>query len=153
MVQDRDLGYRRVIASLADLSGAGVLVGIPEREGAELTPEGATVAEYATYNEYGTANGHVPERSFLRSTVDEKRRQYVGAFAKAIGRVLDGRSAVRHELGLIGARAAGDVRHKIRTLREPPNAASTIRQKGSANPLIDTGTLRQAITHVLEEDR
>ena len=32
-----------------------------------------------------------------------------------------------------------------------PNAPSTIRRKGSAQPLIDTGELRKAITYVVDE--
>ncbi len=35
----------------------------------------------------------------------------------------------------------------IKDVKSPSNAASTIKQKGSANPLIDTGNMRQAVTH------
>jgi hypothetical protein len=33
----------------------------------------------------------------------------------------------------------------------PPNAPATIRAKGSDSPLIDTGEMRKAITHVIRE--
>ncbi len=34
----------------------------------------------------------------------------------------------------------------------PPNAPATIERKGSENPLIDTGSMRKAITYVVRED-
>lgn len=45
----------------------------------------------------------------------------------------------------VGLVAAGKVQEFMTELRDPPNAASTIRQKGSDNPLIDTGALRASV--------
>ena len=47
----------------------------------------------------------------------------------------------------VGAKAVGGVKSYMTALKEPPNALSTIKRKGSANPLIDTGELRRAITY------
>ena len=47
----------------------------------------------------------------------------------------------------LGAMAVGEVQKYVTELDTPPNAPSTIRQKGSSNPLINTGALRQSITY------
>lgn len=140
-VEDVDLGMDRLIADLLGLGVAEVYVGV--RSG----PEG-DLATIAAANEFGTSDGHVPERSFLRSTVDEKRGEYAEDLAKVVDDIIDGRGA-RPGLSRIGVRAKADVQRKIRALRTPPNAASTVKQKGSSNPLIDTGRLRQSIDYEL----
>lgn len=50
-------------------------------------------------------------------------------------------------LEAVGAVAAGAVKVYMTDLKTPPNAASTIRKKGSSNPLIDSGAMRQSVTH------
>jgi hypothetical protein len=51
----------------------------------------------------------------------------------------------------MGQLAEGHVKQEITDLRTPPNAESTIRAKGSDNPLIDTGALRQSIRYVIDD--
>lgn len=125
---------------LRSLRGASVQVGIL---GAQ---SGSHLVMYARANEFGVP-GHIPERSFLRSTVREKRDRYGRLMSKAITEVLDGESSKR-AFEKVGVRVVRDVRLKITKLRVPPNAASTIRRKGSSNPLIDTGRMRDSITYV-----
>lgn len=50
-------------------------------------------------------------------------------------------------LEAVGVVAAGKVKVYMTDLKTPPNAASTIRKKGSSNPLIDSGAMRQSVTH------
>jgi len=69
----------------------------------------------------------------------------------AVDDVLDGRSPDR-SLRRLGSVAVGDVQRTIRDIKQPPNAPSTIRKKGSDNPLIDTGRLRQSIEYAIGED-
>ncbi len=146
-VIDRDFGYRRILRNLRQLgkkADIGVFVGV--RSGAGESENGTSMALIAAVNEFGSSDGRVPERSFLRSTVDENNAAYMNRLERATGRAIDqGRGVMRRELGLVGAKVAGDVQRKIRSLKEPPNAPSTIARKGSSNPLIDTGRLRQSI--------
>lgn len=138
-VKDVDLGMDRLIADLFGLGVPLVYVGVRGQADGEL-------ATIAAANEFGTRDGHVPERSFLRSTVDENRAEYAKALGQVLEGVIDGRSATPG-LQRIGVRAKADVQRKIRAIKTPPNAPSTIRQKGSRNPLIDTGRLRQSIDY------
>ena len=50
-------------------------------------------------------------------------------------------------LNKIGVTAVGLVQKYMTDLRTPPNAASTIKKKGSSNPLIDSGALRQSVSY------
>lgn len=56
-------------------------------------------------------------------------------------------------LETVGVVAAGAVRVYMTELKSPPNAPSTIRKKGSANPLIDTGAMRQSVTHQVQSGK
>jgi len=141
---DRDTGFEAVLESLRELGGdPSVYVGVRGQAGQEK-PEGsdATVVEYAAFNEFGTKN--VPQRSFLRSTADENKRKYGEALANAVGETIDGKP-LRLAFGKVGEMGVRDVQQKIRNLATPPNAPSTIKKKGSSNPLIQTGRLRQSI--------
>jgi len=155
-VLDKDKGYKQLMKAMAQLSkDPYILVGITREKGSKK-PDGskATVAEYGTYNEFGTGIVHgrsgaitirVPERSFLRSTVDERRERYFKLLLKAIDDEIMGKHTIRFGFSKVGERAAADVRRKIRTLREPPNAPATIERKGSSNPLVDKGPLIESI--------
>lgn len=150
-VKDIDRGYRQFISHFGDLSGAAVFVGIRQAAGSEIDEEtGMTLVGYATINEFGSSKppgtqGYVPERSYLRSTVDEHNARYSDLIGRSVDKYLMGQGDLKAGLEGVGLIAVRDVQRKIRTLREPPNAPSTIRQKGSSNPLIADGRLVQSI--------
>ena len=60
---------------------------------------------------------------------------------------LSGTMPARQLYELLGAKIASDIQTKIKTLSDPANTASTVKQKGSSNPLIDTGGMRMRVTH------
>jgi hypothetical protein len=145
-VIDRDRGYRRFLRNFSGIGTKQVLVGVRSKEGA-LVPEGGdlNLAEIAAVNEFGSDDGHVPERSYLRSTMLEKESEYVDEVGKIVLAAIQGRQSVDQGLGRLGLRAVRDVQATMRDLDTPPNAPSTIARKGADNPLIDTGRLRQSI--------
>lgn len=153
-VIDRDLGYKRLLENLEDLAlasastigqGPSVFVGV------RAETSSAEEVKIAAVNEFGSADGHIPERSFLRSTVIKQQPKYLRLLTRAVDRSLDGgKASLRRDLELIGLVAVGDVQRTITRLKEPPNAPSTIAAKGGDNPLIDTGRLAQSIDHVVE---
>lgn len=92
----------------------------------------------------------IPARSYIRSTVDERETQYKNLTKQLLGRVIDGNLEKHGALELLGMRVEADIKRKLTTLRTPPNAPSTIRRKGSDNPLIDKGHLRNSIRYVVD---
>lgn len=143
-VVDKDTGYGDLLRAFGDLGEPAVYVGVRGESDSDLLI-------YAGANEFGTEDGHVPERSYLRSTADEKQEEYAEHISKGLGRVIDGTSSIGTELGRVGQRAVRDVQRKIVALKDPPNAPSTIAKKGSSNPLVDEGRLRQSIDYLVEE--
>ncbi|MEN0065940.1 MAG: hypothetical protein AAGA48_27615 [Myxococcota bacterium] len=141
------------IAALSLVRFVDVLEGIPQHAVyvGVRGKEGRQLVEYAAANEFGTADGRVPERSYLRRTVDRNAQRYADLLQEAVEDALD------HEVSTlaleqIGAIAVGDVQRTIVELRTPPNAPSTIAQKGSSNPLIDSGRLRQSIDYEVRDE-
>ena len=132
---------------MSAIDNAGVKVGVQSDAG---TPDKSDtpIVEYAFYNEMGTR--HIPERPFIRSTADEKRRAWNSLIDNVIDQMLRGTVQPKTGLNRLGQQATRDIKDKINAIKDPPNAASTIAIKGSRNPLINTGTLRNSIRHVVE---
>ena len=113
--------------------------------------DGTPVAAVAAWNEFGTKT--IPERPFFRRAVADME----DGVTKILKANIDPEKMVvdRHLADTVGAYAAGQVQESITSLREPPNAPSTIARKrkklhgkkgtGGENPLIDTGFMGSAV--------
>ena len=88
----------------------------------------------------------IPERSYLRAWFDENVDVLQATMEHLIGQVVEGKISGRAALETIGGYVATHVQAYMVDLKTPPNAPSTIRRKGSSNPLIDTGQLKDSIT-------
>ena len=145
---EKDLGYVRILNELAAMETMAVEVGL-QNDGTS-SDDGVLVAHYGAVNEFGTRDGHVPERSFMRSTFDETVNKLVSTRAKIIGGVYAGKLTAEIGAGLLGELHQKDVQKKISSHPPPPNAPSTIAKKGSSGTLVDTGLLRQSVRWVLQ---
>lgn len=108
------------------------------------------------FMEIGVTGPHeivIPARPFIRSTMDERRERYGADATRLWNQILEGRQTLRGGLALLGQLVERDIRMKIRTLRTPPNAPSTIAKKGSDNPLIDTGAMRGSVRYAVKTDK
>lgn len=148
---ERDRGWKRIKSDLKAASAPRhVAIGIQGSEatashkGATESGQRKTVAEVGAVHEFG--GGRIPQRSFLRATVDKHAARY-RKLLKGVGlAVIDGKTDIPTGLGLVGEQAVGDVKQRIADGIPPPNAASTIRRKKSSKPLIHHGQLRNSIT-------
>lgn len=102
--------------------------------------------DIGTIHEYGLG---VPERSFIRATIDEHAERYTKQAKELLGRVLDGKLSADDALALLGEVVKRDIIQRINEGIDPPNAPATIAEKGSSKPLIDTGSLKQSIDYVV----
>jgi len=134
------------VAGLAKIHGEGVKVGILEGTGEHNNADnGQTVSQIAAWNEFGT--DMIPERPFLRGTVAKYNDEYKDTLRKVVQEVLNARDPASHAaIDRLALKVVADVKNTITELKDPPNADATIAAKGSDNPLIDTGQLRQSIT-------
>lgn len=112
-------------------------------------PDGTQVAAVAAWNEFGTErNGqqHVPERPFMRNAIAGSENDLLDVLHENVdpeNMVVDERTA-----GKLGLTLSDAISRSIETLRDPPNAPSTIARKKkdkSANPLVDTGVMKNSV--------
>lgn len=87
----------------------------------------------------------IPERSFLRTGHDENADRIIKQTERALGQVVAGEMSVDDMLDLYGQQMATAIKAYIRDISTPPNHPYTIEQKGSSNPLVDTGNLISSI--------
>lgn len=157
-VVDIDLGYGKIKKDLSKLGKKYVSVGFQESavthyqsKGDRTQQPGVSVAQYAAYNEFGTAT--IPQRSFMRTAIDENINKLDDFVGQKYREVSEGKISIDQALGLIGQAVIGLIQRKIRQITQPPNAASTIKIKGSSKPLIDFGQMIQSVTYVIRSNK
>jgi hypothetical protein len=139
-----------------------VKVGVTEDVGAQTVDGGATVAEYATWNELGvlgppiSQNGggkwFIPPRPFVRNFADGKRELIAKTMEKLVSRVSGGKLKAETAMVYLGKYGEDGVRTSLREGPFTPNADSTIAKKGSGKaPLMDKSTLKKSIRYQVIE--
>jgi hypothetical protein len=108
-------------------------------------PKPITIAQLAAVHEYGSSDGHIPQRSFFISTLTENRRKIEKRLKKLAGQILDGGMNERKGLGAIAEWVKGLIKSKIASNIPPQNADSTVKRKGSSHTLIDTGQMINSV--------
>ena len=146
-------GLRRAFQGVLE-GPRGVRVGVLNDA---TTEDGKSVAEYAAYNEFGTAT--IPPRPFLRTTIAEQRDKW-GALAKRYlqaGIAAGSPAAGRMAMEAAGRQAQVDIQDKIMSNMPPPNAPATAARKakrkggGYSGTLFDTGALHKSIDYEVTE--
>ena len=128
---------------------SGVLVGVPAGTGSY--EDGAPIAVIAAVQEFGSADGRIPERSFLRVPLRQNAETFQSIWRAQVPKVVDGDMTMQQVMSQLGARAAAVSQEAISEGIAPENAESTKKRKGSSKPLVDTGRLRQSITYIVED--
>jgi hypothetical protein len=120
-----------------------ITIGVHGDDGAASHGEGLTVADVATFHEFGTPT--VPMRSFIRGWVDENQAFIRDTLQKQFAAVAAGKRPADIAAARCALAFEGAVKQRISRNIPPPLAASTIARKGSSVALIDTGQLRNAV--------
>lgn len=151
-------GVQRLVTAIKGITEVQEKVGFFE---SAKYPDGTPVAYVAAIQEFGYAEGGIPPRSFMRTTIAEHNEEWAGLMAKGAKAVAKGTYTGLQVMDAIGQRAAGDVRKKISEIKDPPLAASTVaaRRRGMADkkttgsltkPLVHTGILINSVTNTTE---
>jgi len=88
----------------------------------------------------------IPERSFLRSTYDENENDIGKNIEKLIPKVISLEMTPETLMNRVGAWIVSRIKRKIIEIKNPSNSSATKENKGSSNPLVDTGRMRRSIT-------
>ena len=89
---------------------------------------------------------HIPERSFLRSGHDKNVDKVMKQTERALSQVVAGKMDIDTLLDLYGEQMATAIKTYARDLSRPANHPFTTEQKGSSNPLVDSGSMIEGIT-------
>lgn len=61
--------------------------------------------------------------------------------------------SIEEALEIVGVEATASVKQYMRDLQTPPNARSTVKKKGSSNPLIDTGEMLNSVDFAITSEK
>lgn len=150
----KDSRLKKILNNFLKRGPEEVVVGFP------MGKTSGSVIERAIFNEFGTRGsgkgfsthrgggfgGPIPERPFMRNAMRSNKSKYSQAMKKSAKKILMGETSLATTLEKLGALAASDIQDEIQALKSPPNSPTTIAIKGSSNPLIDTGQMRQSVT-------
>lgn len=136
---------KRYFQELKKLAELEVVVGYQE---GQTYDDGASLSEVAAYNEFGSSD--TPARPFMKQSF-EKRERELQAACNQVNISLSNGDTAQHALNVLGVVAKGMVQEEIGSGDFVPNAPSTVRQKKSDQPLIDTGHMRQSVNYVIRK--
>lgn len=139
---------KNLLAKLKKQTGKEVAVGFPAGKEGIHNPHyknGASILEVAVYNNFGTDT--TPRRPFMEKATQAMKEPVGKLLGKRLTGAVSRGTDPETVLGEAGQLAAGIIKETITDLDSPPNAPATIAKKKSSNPLIDTGAMRQHVTH------
>ena len=147
---DRDLGWRELFRRITRGGEAFAKIGIQQDTRREQKDGKGPIdmVQLAAIHEFGAPKAGIPERSFIRAWHDSAREKITRLQARLGRQFIDGKITLQQMVAKLGAFGQGGIRKFLRNLKEPALKAATIRRKGSANPLIDTGQLLGSIHSV-----
>ena len=144
---------------LDGINGKGVEVGVLQGEHAWL----ASIHEYGCdipvtpkmraylhrmglHLKESTTHIRIPERAFLRTGYDEAKDDAMKHARQMLADVIAGTMSEDALFKGVGMELADAIKDYARNLDSPPNHPFTVEQKGSSNPLADTGDMIGGIT-------
>ena len=144
-------GLAGLTSRLQSLTKVAVYVGVPaantSRTGADINN-----AELLYIHTNGSPLRNIPARPVIEPALKANKDKIMAEYSKAVSAAAEGNDgelmSALTRTGLAGENAARDWFTDPRNEWEP-NSPKTIARKGSSRPLIDTGALRKAITHVV----
>lgn len=147
---DFQLAQGELRKQLEKLRGSGTFATVGIHEDAGAHEGGITNAQLGAKLNYGDETNTlfgkpapIPPRPWLIPGVESAEQDIVDTVTHCLEQELP----VAQMMEQIGAVAAGAVQQYMTDLQTPPNAPYTVEQKGSSNPLIDTGALRASVTY------
>lgn len=150
-LSDRDRGYRKRLKEIKRFRDLRIEVGVLQSEGAQRhRGSNLTVAEIGAFHEFGTKR--IPRRAFIRGWYDEKQAEAKAAIGAMAESVVRGKRTADEAANILGQAFVGGIQKRISGGIPPALAASTIKQKKSSVPLVDTGQLRTSITYQIRRN-
>lgn len=147
---DRDFGAEELRKLFADAGNPYALAGIRQEAGVyddrgRESGDPVNVAEVAIVQEFGSLDGRIPSRPWVRNAWDANVDRYARQLGTELGKAIDGSQTVVDALDRVILRVEADQVDSLIALEDPPNAPSTLARKApKTNPLVDSGQLLQS---------
>ncbi|OWO79286.1 hypothetical protein B5C26_21140 [Photorhabdus luminescens] len=155
-------GLKALEARIRALGKKKVVVGVPASAN-HARKDGLSNATIAAAHEFGVP-GHIPERSFLRSTLNENKEKAADFLSRKLKEALTTDGNVTMPLIMVGQNLVGEIGKKIEAGISPPlseatkaarrrkNKSAKAKEGRKMTPLHDTGNLLAAITYEVRDD-
>lgn len=146
-------GLATLVKRIRQIQQSDVLVGIPAERTARKD-EPINNASLLYLHTHGSPLNNIPARPVIEPAIEEKRELIAPHLAAAGKQVLSSHPEdAERELKLAGTIAANAAkRYVLAEHHLTPNAPSTIRQKGSDRPLVDSTQMVRAITYAVRQN-
>lgn len=152
-VKDIDKGWRRIVDELNVLNDNDVFVGIHSTAKSTDETGELTAAAIGAIHEFGTKDGRIPPRPWLRSSTDHYSREISEKYGEIFRQVTKGQGfSAKRGLNRLGLFAQAKVREYFARVGQdvwPDIADDTKLAKGSTKILIDSGQLRRGVTYTI----
>ncbi|EOH4067264.1 hypothetical protein ACL698_001529 [Listeria innocua] len=90
---------------------------------------------------------NIPERSFLRSTFDEKSNKWGELFEGWIDNIIQGELTAEQVYNRLGAKIVDDIQMKIVDIQTPAKSGATLAMNPQKNnPLVVSGRMKNSVT-------
>ena len=89
----------------------------------------------------------IPERAFIRGGFDENKPDIESKGMQLISSLMNHDTDLDIVFETLGEYSASKLKSYLVDLKSPANSALTVKLKGSSNPLVDTGRLRDSISY------
>lgn len=107
-------------------------------------------ARFGIHLKATTTHIRIPERSFLRAGSVRATDDVVQKAREFVPEALLGNVDVETLFEMLGLELKGKIQEYAINLTSPANGSLTIGQKGSSNPLVDTGNMIQSMEVIVE---
>lgn len=144
----------RMNDALMQLAKKAVVVGVTHSKNKDVEGGMINLAGLLAVHEFGSRDGRIPERPAMRNSFAKNSKKYIDFNKANYRKVLAGEMTVEQAVEKLGLMAASDVQKGIGegSLGLLANDEVTKQRKGSDTPLIDTGQLRQSISHEVRDE-
>lgn len=139
------MAVKKRITSRAFKKGESKKLSVGFFDGAAY-PDGTPVAYVASIHEFGGRN--TPRRAFMRPAIKANIAKWKQLFAQRIAK----KGSLAEALTVVGESAAGDVAVALKEVTTPALSPATVRRKGFAKPLVDSGKMLQSITYEVSDE-
>lgn len=132
-----EIAIDMLVKQVKKFADESIYVGVPDDT--PTNPEtGVHPVYYGTIHEFGLEG--FPERSFIRSTINDNRKAYGNYMKDSIINVLENGGDIEIEKGKMGELVAGDIKKYILANKVTPASSSKI-------TMVDTEHLVSSITY------